>query len=269
MGRNRKKIALVTGASSGIGRCLARRTAENYPELHEIWVLARRKEELEALQTECPETRFRILVMDLADKETFTELAGLLGAERPHICLLVNGAGLGHNGPTARLETSGLCDMIDVNCRALIAVTRLCLPYMGRGSRILQLASGSAFLPQPGFAVYAASKSCVLSFSRALREELRPRGIVVTAVCPGPVDTDFFRAGGITLSPLKRFFLADPEKVAKKALADARKGKALSVYGLSMKMVRIVAKVLPEGWLVRFHVNQQGSSEKIVENVHC
>ena len=166
MGRNRKKIALVTGASSGIGRCLARQTAENYPELHEIWVLARRTEELEALQTECPETRFRLLVMDLADKETFTELAGLLGAERPHICLLVNGAGLGHNGPTARLETSGLCDMIDVNCRALIAVTRLCLPYMGRGSRILQLASGSAFLPQPGFAVYAASKSCVLSFSR-------------------------------------------------------------------------------------------------------
>ena len=159
--------------------------------------------------------------------------------------------------------------MIDVNCRALIAVTRLCLPYMGRGSRILQLASGSAFLPQPGFAVYAASKSCVLSFSRALREELRPRGIVVTAVCPGPVDTDFFRAGGITLSPLKRFFLADPEKVAKKALADARKGKALSVYGLSMKMVRIAAKVFPEGWLVRFHVNQQDSSEKIVENAHC
>ena len=91
----------------------------------------------------------------------------------------------------------------------------------------------------------------------------------MTTVCPGPVDTDFFRAGGITLSPLKRFFLADPEKVAKKALADAQKGKALSVYGLSMKMVRIAAKVLPEGWLVRFHVNQQDSSEKIVENVHC
>ena len=116
---------------------------------------------------------------------------------------------------------------------------------------MIQLASGSAFLPQPGFAVYAASKACVLSFCRALREELRPKGIAVTAVCPGPVRTDFFQAGGISLSPLKRLFLAEPERVVRKALADAAKGKAVSVYGFSIRLVRIAAKLLPQGALVR------------------
>ena len=127
------------------------------------------------------------------------------------------------------------------NCQALAN---------GLLKRGIQLVSGAAFLPQPGFAVYAASKACVLSFSRALREELRPKGIFVTAVCPGPVRTDFFLSGGIALSRVKRIFLAEPDRVVRKALADSAKGRALSVYGLSMKLVRLAGKVLPQGAVI-------------------
>ena len=260
MERKRKRIALVTGASSGMGRCFVHKIAEQYPFLQEIWVIARRKESLQKLRTEIgkdaekgPGQRpeIRILALDLSHRTSFAELTQVLETERPCIRILVSAAGLGRNGRLEEQEISGVCDMIDVNCRALMAVTRLCLPYMRSGSRIVHLASGSAFLPQPGFAVYAASKACVLSFSQALREELRGKGITVTAVCPGPVNTDFFRAGGRRISPVKKKFLAEPEAVVEQALRDSRKGRALSVYGTSMKAVRLAAKLLPERVLVR------------------
>ena len=252
MKQDGKQIALVTGASSGMGRCFVRKIAEKYPFLHEIWVIARREEALRELERELPETELKVLAYDLADRRSFSALSALLKQESPRIRLLVNGAGLGHNGLVENQTPDGICDTVDVNCRALMMVTRLCLPYLGRGSRIIQLASGSAFLPQPGFAVYAASKACVLSFSRALREELRHKKISVTAVCPGPVRTDFFRAGGISISPVKKLFLAEPERVVEKALEDAARGKAVSVYGISMKLVRLASVILPEGLLVWF-----------------
>lgn len=257
MEKKRKQIALVTGASSGMGRCFVRQIAATYPLLQEIWVIARREKALRELKTEAEQKsgrgrpEIRILPLDLSRKHSFSELELLLAKEKPRLRLLVNGAGVGQNGPVEKQGADGICAMTDVNCRALTLVTRLCLPYMERGSRILELASGSAFLPQPGFAVYAASKAYVLSFSRALREEVKKRGISVTAVCPGPVDTAFFQAGGIRLSPVKRRFLADADRVVEKALRDARKRKCLSIYGISMKLVYMASAVLPEGMLVK------------------
>ena len=245
--RDRIQIALVTGASSGMGRCFVQQIAEQQPFLHEIWVIARRRERLEKLSEELPETKLRLLALDLSEKASFAALAERLAQIRPCVRLLVNAAGLGHSGSVKDQDPDGISDTLDVNCRALMAVTRICLPYLERGSRIIQLASGSAFAPQPGFAVYAASKACVLSFSRALREELRPEGVCVTAVCPGPVRTEFFRTGGITLSPFKKLFLADPDKVVRRALSDAAKGRALSVYGMSMKLFRLMTGILPQG----------------------
>ena len=247
---DRNQIALVTGASSGMGRCFVRQIAEQYPSLHEIWVIARRRERLEKLSEELPEIKLCIVALDLSDRCSFSALAEKLERERPHIRLLVNAAGMGFHGLVNNQELHRICDMLDVNSRALIAITRICLPYLEKESRVIQLVSGAAFLPQPGFAVYAASKACVLSFSRALREELRPKGIFVTAVCPGPVRTDFFLSDGIALSRVKRIFLAEPDRVVRKALADSAKGRALSVYGLSMKLVRLAGKVLPQGAVI-------------------
>lgn len=141
--------------------------------------------------------------------------------------------------------------MVDLNCRALTRMTLLCLPYMHPGSRIINLASAAAFCPQPYFAVYAATKSYVLSFSRSLGEELKTRGITVTAVCPGPVDTPFFDVSGKPQNFLKELTMAQPGPVVHQALKDSRKRKELSIYGLPMKLTYAGTKLLPHKLLLR------------------
>lgn len=246
-----KYIALVTGASSGMGREFVRQIAAGYPSLDEIWVLARRLPALQELKEELPLKQLKLLPLDLSKKEDLEELEEALKKERPLIRLLVNSAGCGRGGVIADQNWKDACQMLDVNCRALTAVTMICLPYLRKGSRILQMDSGSAFLPQPGFAIYAASKSYVLSFDQALGAELKDKGITVTSICPGPVDTEFFHTGGITLSPWKRMFLAKPEKVVRKALFDGEAGKSLSIYGCSIKIVHVLGKLLPHKLLVK------------------
>lgn len=246
-----KYIALVTGASSGMGREFVRQIAAGYPSLDEIWVLARRLSALQELKEELPLKQLKLLPLDLSKKEDLEELEEALKKERPLIRLLVNSAGCGRGGVIADQSWKDACQMLDVNCRALTAVTMICLPYLRKGSRILQMDSGSAFLPQPGFAIYAASKSYVLSFDQALGAELKDKGITVTSICPGPVDTEFFHTGGITLSPWKRMFLAKPEKVVRKALFDGEARRSLSIYGCSIKIVHILGKLLPHKLLVK------------------
>lgn len=245
-----KHIALITGASSGIGREFAHQISAAYPSLDEIWVLARSVPRLQKLEEELPGRRLKILPLDLSRDTELKALEKTLKEERPCIRILVNSAGCGKSGPIEEQHWADAVRMLDVNCRALTAVTMICLPYLKKGSRIIQADSGSAFLPQPGFAVYAASKAYVLSFDQALGVELKNRGIPVTSVCPGPVDTEFFRNGGIILSPWKRLFLAKPEKVVKKALFDAEAGKELSIYGCSIRLVRLAAKLLPRKLLL-------------------
>lgn len=185
MRTGKKKIAIVTGASSGMGRECVIQLADRFAGLEEIWVVARRRNRLEELEKEVP-VPLKVLELDLRDELAFAELAERLEWEEPEVKILVNGAGFGKSGGTEDLALDEETGMIDVNCRALTAVTRLVLPYMSENSRILQFASAAAFLPQPRFAVYAATKAFVLSHSRALAMELKPRQICVTAVCPGP-----------------------------------------------------------------------------------
>ena len=122
---------------------------------------------------------------------------------------------------------------------------------MGRGSRIVNLASAAAFCPQKDFAVYAATKAYVLSFSRALGSELKACGIYVTAVCPGPVDTEFFTVSGELANPLKKLTLAGAPQVVHKALSDSRKKRAVSVYGAGMQAARLGAKIVPHSLILK------------------
>lgn len=247
------KIAVVTGASSGMGREFVRQISSFYRSLDEIWVIARRRERLEELRGES-RVPLRIFEGNLIKKQVYRELSCALEEEQPDIRMLVNAAGFGKSGSVEKIASEELraqTDMVDLNCRALTRMTLFCLPYMSRGSRIVNLASAAAFCPQPGFAVYAATKSYVLSFSRALGAELRRRGIYVTAVCPGPVDTEFFNISGALTNPLKKLTMAKAEDVVHRALKDSRAGREMSVYGIAMRAAFLGTRLVPHGLIMK------------------
>ena len=212
--------------------------------VNEIWMIARRKARLDAM-AEKSNGRLRAFALDLTDMSSFQYFEDCLTKEKPQILYLINAAGAGRMGNVEEIAYKDHAFVLDINGRALTCMSRICLPYMGKGSRIIQLCSGSAFLPQAEFASYAASKSYVLSFSRALGQEVKKKGITVTAVCPGPVNTEFFEAAGSEIVPAKKRFLVESKDVVRKAMKDAKSGKELSVYGISMKFVHLAGKLMP------------------------
>ena len=245
------KIAVVTGASSGLGREFARQISARYSKFDEIWLIARRTERLEEVADEIKLTS-RVISLDLSSNDELLSLKELFEENTPDIKLLVNCAGYGKSGSFDELDYDEQLGMIDINCRALTAVTKLCLPYISSNSRIIELASAAAFMPQPDFAVYAATKAYVLNFSKAINKELKPKKITVTAVCPGPVDTEFFDIAGKNVKPLKRMVMAKPENVVEQAIKDAALGNELSIYGRTMKLAHVAGRFLPHRLLMKF-----------------
>lgn len=242
------KIALITGASSGMGREFALRIAA-LRETDEVWLVARREQRLEELREElrsvCPA---RIYPLDLTDTESFGILESALDGSGARVKYLVNAAGFGKFGTCREVSAADAAGMIDLNLRALVSLCYLALPFMGHGSHIINLSSASAYLPLENMSVYAATKSAVLSFSRSLRAELAGSGISVTAVTPGWVDTEFAAVasnGGNVHAPKKLKPMTSADKVVKKALADAHAGRALSVYGATWKCLHLFSKILP------------------------
>lgn len=250
------KIAVITGASSGMGQEFAMQIDKKCLGLDEIWLIARRRDKLEELSKELT-VPVRIMDMDLADDPSYAALIHALETEKPQVRVAVNCAGYGKTGPFLGIRLEASLGMIDVNCRALTKMTYLLLPYMPRRSYLIQVASVAGILPQPNFAVYAASKAYVLSLSRALREELRAKGVSVTAVCPGPVATDFFAIAEETGSPfaLKKYIMAKKEKVVALALKDTFRKKDVSVYGISMKALRLLVKFVPQKLILYIYAN--------------
>lgn len=246
------KIAVVTGASSGMGREFVRQISALYPGLDEIWVFARRQERMERLRDRC-HTPLRIFAGNLLKKKICKEYGKELEDSRPDVRILVNAAGFGRSGSfreIAEADKMIQTDMVSLNCTALTRMTELTIPFMGKGGRIINLASAAGFCPQCGFAVYAATKAYVLSLSRALHAELHPRGITVTAVCPGPVDTEFFRTSGELKAPLKKRVMAKAPDVVRNALKDSRRKKDVSVYGIPMKTIRLGARLIPHRFIL-------------------
>ncbi len=251
-----KRIAVVTGASSGLGREFVRQIAGKSPHLSEIWVMARREERLLSLKEELEGKSgpgIRPIRADITDEGDLGRFTSLLAEEKPRVELLVNAAGAGYIGKMEEVPLSHHLDTLRLNAEALTAVTLTVLPLIPAGGRIINVASGSAFMAQPGFGVYAASKAYVLSFSRALHHECRKKGISVTTVCPGPVKTEFFRTAEEhrPIAPYKKRFMEDPVRVVKAALKDAGKRKELSISSLSMKVSAVGMKVLPHGPILR------------------
>ena len=246
------KIAVVTGASSGMGKEFAYQIDRKYGKLDEIWLIARRKERLMELEKEL-HMPARVFAMDMTDDNDMKAFADCLKENNPDIKLLVNCAGYGKVGRFDEIDIYEQAGMIDLNCKALTLFTGICLPYVSTHSRIINAASAAAFSPQPGFNVYAATKAYVLSFSRALNAELKGRRVTVTAMCPGPVDTEFFDIAGNKGMKLK---YSDPAKVVTKAIKDAALGNEISVYGVTMKVAEAAAKILPHKVVMKVFDNK-------------
>lgn len=245
-------IAVITGASSGIGREICFAIQDRIPAVEEFWLFSRSKEGLEKTAAQLF-TPSRLFPVDLREKEGLERYRSTLAKEKPQILFLVNAAGFGKLGEADKLLEADQLDMIDLNCKALTAFTLHSIPFMRKNSRIIQIASAAAFLPQREFSVYAATKSYVYSFSLSLREELRGRGIGVTAVCPGPVATEFFKVAGNEgkLRAVKALFMAKPKRVAVHALIDSVLNRPISIYGLPMKLFYFFSQVLPDTLLMQ------------------
>ena len=243
------KIGIVTGASSGLGRESVIQLWEHFGGIDAIWVVARRRERLLELSQQVG-APLCIFSLDLTKGRDLAVLAAALAKEKPQVKFLVNAAGFGKTGPLAETSMKDSVGMVQLNCAALTAVTRMVLTYMAENSRIIQYASGAAFLPQPGFAVYAATKAYVFSFSRALNRELKDRRICVTAVCPGPVRTEFFDRAGGTLPVYKRLVMANPRRVAAKAIRDSIACRELSIYSPAMELFFLLTRLVPHRLLL-------------------
>jgi len=245
-------IIIVTGASSGLGKEFIKQIDSLFTNIDEIWLIARRKEPMEELASEI-KLKSKIFSMDVTDAVFMEQFSEVLQIANPKIRMLVNCAGFGLMGAVEKLPIEEQLAMIRLNCEALTEMTYRCLPYMKKNSRIIQLASSAAFLPQENFSVYSATKAYVHSFSRSLSRELRKQKIYVTSVCPGPVNTEFFDIAekyGKTLT-LKKMTLVDAEGVVRQALRDSYRKKQVSVYSPPIRLFRFVCKVLPHGFILK------------------
>ena len=259
-----KRITIITGAGSGLGREFARLILRYFPA-DELWLFSRSKGHLEEtariVKAEEPGAVLRLFPADIAGRAGVDRLRNLLEEERDAqkgqgglcVAALVNNAGFGAYGPVAEIEENVQLSMIELNVTSLAGFCMEVLPYMKAGSAIINVASLAAFSPMGGFAVYAASKAFVYSFSVALRAEVAERGISVCAVCPGPVATNFAtEASNGALSSVKGG--ADPARTALHALKSAKKGKWQALMLAKWKAAAFFSRFAPRYLLAKWMI---------------
>jgi len=246
-----RPITLITGASSGIGRELARVFARHG---HELVLIARRGNRLEALARELEnlgETRPLVLAVDLERRDATDVIADAMlehGVEPEYV---VNNAGFGLVGSAGRLDRDEQLHMIDVNVHALTALSLAFADSLKRHrGGVLNVASVAGFLPGPGMAIYYATKAYVVSLSEALHRELKPSGVRVTALCPGPVPTEFAERAGIRKNLAPDVLTVSAEAVAEAGYRGLMQGRRIVMPGLANKLVTFLMRLLPTGLLL-------------------
>ena len=245
-------IAVITGASSGIGKEFALQI-DKLEALDEIWLVARRREAMEDLAHKLS-AKARIICLDLLKEESFAEYKSIITASGANIRYMVNASGFGEMGDWSEVPLDSQMRMIDLNIKALVKMTVLSIPFMSKGSNLIEIGSASVFNPLPYFNVYASTKSFVRHYTRALHEELKPLGINVTVVCPGWVRTEFFEHTNdnrVRYSPKAYKPMLEKEHVVCCALKAVRKNKALCVVGKFTKLQHILSKLLPHSLLIK------------------
>lgn len=252
-------IAIITGASSGLGVEYVKAAVEIFPEIECFWLIARRKERLQEVASLYPQKNFEILPMDLSDGDNLRALSEKINESKPEISLLINCSGFGLMGDTDSTDFTRQISMVDLNCRALTAISSMCIPFMKKGSLMLNVASIAAFVPIAGMNVYGATKSYVLSFSKALRRELKKKGVNVMAICPGPMNTEFFGVAGISVEAianrsnlLTALPWVNPAKATRRSLKLGKKGRGVYTPRLIYKLYRVLAALVPHSIFMKF-----------------
>lgn len=252
------KVAIITGASSGIGKTFTT-MLKDYFNFDEVWLIARREDKLKEVAN-IISIPSKILPLDLTDRESFSKLSSLLESEKPEVELLINCSGFGKFEKSTETDLDTNLNMIDLNCKAVVSACSVVLPYMPTYARIINIASVAALQPIPYINVYGASKAFVLSYSRALNRELKDRKISVTAVCPFWTKTEFFnRAVEKEKEPVVKKYVAmyEPEQIVKRAFRDAIKRKDVSFYGFKARGQALLVKLLPHSLVMNVWMNQQ------------
>jgi len=250
------RIAIITGASSGLGREFALRIARR-ADVDEFWLIARRADRLEQLASTLP-LSCRVLALDLSQREAVRVVASRLEGSGAEVAYLVNAAGFARFGTFDGVSLEDGEAMVDLNCRAAVDLCVVCLPHMARWGRIINVASCAGFMPLPGLNIYAATKAFMVSYTRSLRWETAARRVRVTAVCPYWMKTEFMAVGretGTSRRPSVRHFpLAQrPGGVAAWSLMMNGIGLAVATCSVPSFLLRIVGKFVPHcitilGW---------------------
>ncbi|MBQ6816025.1 MAG: SDR family NAD(P)-dependent oxidoreductase [Clostridia bacterium] len=247
-------IAVVTGASSGLGEEFVKQINNTYKNLDEIWLIARRKERLEEIAKSIT-VPCRILALDITKDADIALLNQTLNDIKPNVKILVNNAGYGKLGNFENLDIADNAGMITLNCQALTVITQTILPFMPKNSEIINISSIASFVPNARMAVYCSTKAYVTSFSRALRHELKPKKINVLAVCPGPMATEFLKIADITPGASRTFDTlpyVKAENVAKKSIIASKKGRAVYTNRVFYKFYRFLSRIVPHKILMLF-----------------
>ena len=259
-------VAIITGASSGIGREFARQMKEKC-SVDEFWFVARRTENMIALRDELG-VKAKIISADLATSEGIDAVRAALAQEKVSVSYLVNAAGFGNLGSFDELTEREVAGMIDLNVKATVLLTHLVVPYMERGGRIVELGSGSCFTPLPYFNVYSSSKVFVLHYTKSLNYELKRYGIRATCLCPGWVETEFLgkaKANGKT-HPRAMKPTLKCEAVVAKCIKAMKRGRAMCVTNWYTKMQHVLFKILPDFILTRLWLGMLEHPKEDAEN---
>lgn len=254
---SKKNVAIITGASSGLGKEFVKLLVSDN-SIEEIWAIARNEDKLKKLADEFGK-KVKTFSKDLSDMENIKSFENVIRKQSINVCILINNAGFAKFCSCEDLNVDESVAMIDLNISGVVAMGLVCIPYMDKGSHIINIASQASFQPLPYQNIYSSTKAFVRNYSRALNVELKDRNITVTAVCPGWMETALFDRATIGAPKATNNFagIVTPDKVAAKALIDARKGRDISVYGIYTKFSHLLAKFLPQRMMMKIWLNQQ------------
>lgn len=243
-----KRIAIITGATSGLGREFALLADIRLPEIDEIWLVARRADKLQETAVRMRHVA-KCLSYDLTRTSSVIELTRLIQRKNIRVGYLINCAGFARMGSSKAVSISDQMDMTALNCLAAVRLTDACLPYMKRGDHIVNVCSTAAFQPMQNLNVYAATKAYMLRYTRALRHELLPERIAVTAVCPYWIkDTEFIEKAENTGRPAVRSYplASRVASVAAVSMAGIRLGLPVITPGIVCTVHRVFSKLLTD-----------------------